>query len=139
MGITCADIGLIRAADFDLAQKGDLTEDQIRRVRATALVDSGASTLIVPRSLAGLLSLRTRDDVETEFTNGEILKAEVVGPLEVHFQNRIATVDAVVAEAETEVLLGAISMQRMDVLIDPKRERLMVNPSSPDRARLSLK
>ena len=30
-------------------------------------------------------------------------------------------------------------MQGMDVVIDPKRERLIVNPDSPDQARLLLK
>ena len=38
-----------------------------------------------------------------------------------------------------EVLLGAIPMQGMDVLMDPKRERLIVNPESPDVALMLLK
>ena len=139
MGITYADIELIRAADLILMQEGYLTEDQIRRVQVTALVDRGSSMLAIPRSLAGLLNLRKVDEVQTELANGEILPVDVVGPIEVRFQNRRATVDAVVIEAETEVLLGAIPMQGMDVMIDPKREQLIVNPDSPDKARLLLK
>jgi len=42
-------------------------------------------------------------------------------------------------EADTDVLLGAIPMQSMDVMIDPKREQLIVNPDSPDRAYMLLK
>lgn len=139
MGITYADIELTRAADLILVQEGYLSADQIRRVQVTALVDSGSSMLAIPRSLARLLDLRKRDEVQTELTNGDIRQAEVVGPIEVRFQNRRATVDAVVIEAETEVLLGAIPLQGMDVLIDPKWERLIVNPDSPDKARLLLK
>ena len=44
-----------------------------------------------------------------------------------------------VVPGEAEVLLGAIPMQSMDVLIDSKQERLIVNPKSPDRARTLLK
>jgi hypothetical protein len=139
MGITYADIELIRAADLILVQEDYLTEDQVRRVQVTALVDSDSSMLAVPRSLARLLSLRKVDEVQTELANGDILEADIAGSIEVRFQNRRATVDAVVIEAETEVLLGAIPMQGMDVIIDPKRERLMVNPDSPDQARLLLK
>lgn len=139
MGITYADIELTRAADLILVQEGYLSEDQIRRVPVTALVDSGASMLAIPRSLAQLLALRQVDEVQTELANGDIMTVAVVGPVEVRFQNRRATVDAIVIEAETEVLLGAIPMQGMDVMIDPKRERLIVNPESPDQARLLLK
>ena len=139
MGITYADIDLIRTADLRLVQVGDLTEDQSRRVQVTALVESCSSLLAIPRSLVRLLNLRKVDEVQTELANGEILQVDVVGPIEVRFQNRRATVDWVGIEAETEGLLGAIPMQGMDVMIDPKRERLMVNPDSPDKARLLLK
>jgi hypothetical protein len=32
----------------------------------------------------------------------------------------------------TEPLLGVIAMEGMDVVIDPKHQRLIVNPESPD-------
>jgi antitoxin component of MazEF toxin-antitoxin module len=95
--------------------------------------------LAIPRSLARMLNLRKMDEIQTELANGDILPVDVVGPVEVRFQNRKTLVNAVVIEAETEVLLGAIPMQGMDVMIDPKRERLIVNPDSPDKARLLLK
>ena len=139
MGITYADIELIRAADLILVQEGYLTEDQVCRVSVTALVDSGSSMLAIPRSLARMLNLRKMDEIQTELANGDIMQVDVVGPVEVRFQNRKTLVNAVVIEAETEVLLGAIPMQGMDVVIDPKRERLIVNPDSPDQARLLLK
>ena len=139
MGITYADIELIRAADLILVQEGYLSADQVRRVQVTALVDSGSSMLAIPRSLARMLNLRKMDEIQTELANSDIMQVDVVGPLEVRFQNRKTLVNAVVIEAETEVLLGAIPMQGMDVVFDPKRERLIVNPDSPDQARLLLK
>ena len=139
MGITYADIELIRGDDLALERAGYLKPSQVSRVQVSALVDSGASMLAISRSLARLLNLNKVDEVQTELAHGEVMQAEVVGPIEVRFANRRASVDAVVIEAETEVLLGAIPMQGMDVMIDPKCERLIVNPDSPNQARMLLK
>ena len=139
MGITYADIELIRGDDLALERAGYLKPSQVSRVQVSAFGDSGASMLAISRSLARLLNLNKVDEVQTELAHGEVMQAEVVGPIEVRFANRRASVDAVVIEAETEVLLGAIPMQGMDVMIDPKCERLIVNPDSPNQARMLLK
>jgi hypothetical protein len=63
----------------------------------------------------------------------------MVGPVDIHFANRSTTVRALVMLGEAEVLLGAIPIEGMDVIIDLKREQLLVNPKSPDRPNMSLK
>lgn len=53
----------------------------------------------------------------------------------------IRGVDLVLAQEipnSTRVLLGAIPMEAMNILIDSKRERLMVNLSSREMARMLL-
>lgn len=139
MGITYAEIELIRSDDLALLDEGYIQEDQIRRSTVRALVDSGASMLTIPESIKTQLNLRKVDDQQAELADGSIINVEVVGPVEVRFENRIAIVSALVIPGEAEVLLGAIPMQAMDVLIDPKQERLIVNPKSPDTARMLLK
>ncbi|WP_008316688.1 retroviral-like aspartic protease family protein [Leptolyngbya sp. PCC 6406] len=139
MGITYAEIELIRGDDLALERAGYLSADQVSRITVLALVDSGASMLTIPKSLSQRLNLSKLDQVQAELADGSIMEAEVVGPLEVRFQNRKALVEAIVVNADTDVLLGAIPMQRMDVLVDPKREQLIVNPSNPDTARMLLK
>jgi hypothetical protein len=39
-----------------------------------------------------------------------------------------------VLPGDSEVLLGVIPMEEMDVQIDPKRQELDVNPAHPDGA-----
>ncbi|MBW4538264.1 MAG: hypothetical protein KME43_03860 [Myxacorys chilensis ATA2-1-KO14] len=46
--------------------------------------------------------------------------------------------EGTVTPESKQVLLGAIPIEGMDVLIDPKRERLIVNPESPDIAKMML-
>jgi clan AA aspartic protease len=139
MGITYTEVELTRGADLVLAQEGYLEEDQIRRMKVLALVDSGASMMAVTESIKTLLALRKVDEMQAELADGSVIQLEVVGPVEVRFQNRRTTVNAMVVPDSADVLLGAIPMQGLDVLIDLKRERLIVNPESPDIARMLLK
>jgi clan AA aspartic protease len=139
MGITYAEVELVRSADLVLAEEGYISEDQIRRMKVLALVDSGASMMAVTESISQLLALRKIREMQAELADGSVIQLDVVGPVEVRFQNRAVNVDAMVVPDNSDVLLGAIPMQGMDVLVDPKRERLIVNPESPDMARMLLK
>ncbi len=138
MGLVYADIELIRGDDLALARAGYLSENQVRRCRVSAMVDSGATMLAIPEAVKKQLDLRTVNHLEAELADGSSVSLEVVGPVEVRFQNRRTSVEALVVPNATKTLLGAIPLEGMDVLIDPKRERLIVNPSSPDVARMLL-
>jgi clan AA aspartic protease len=138
MGLVYAEIELIRGADVILAQEGYLTESEIRRCTVSAMVDSGATMLAVPEFVKTQLNLRKVRSIEAELADGSSSAYEVVGPVEVRFANRQTTVEALVVPGATKVLLGAIPMEGMDVLIDPKRERLIVNPDSPEVAKMLL-
>jgi clan AA aspartic protease len=104
----------------------------------SAMVDSGATMLAVPEFVKTQLNLRKVRSIEAELADGSSSAYEVVGPVEVRFANRQTTVEALVVPGATKVLLGAIPMEGMDVLIDPKRERLIVNPDSPEVAKMLL-
>ncbi len=139
MGITYAEIELIRGDDLALVRAGYIPESEVRKVKILALVDSGASMLAITESIRRLLNLSKLDEMQAELADGSVTTLDIVGPLEVRFENRKTIVNAMVLPDEGEVLLGAIPMQGMDVLIDPKWEWLIVNPESPDVARMLLK
>jgi hypothetical protein len=139
MGLTYTEVELLRADDLALERAGYLSADQVNRIRVLTLVDSRASMLTLSRSLSQRLKLAKVDEVDAELATGDVMRADVVGPVEVRFQNRKTVVNAIVVEADTDVLLGAIPMQGMDVMVDPKREQLILNPDSPDKARMLLK
>ncbi|MGI0485581.1 clan AA aspartic protease [Pantanalinema rosaneae CENA516] len=138
MGLVYAEIELVRGDDLALVRAGYLSNEQIHRCTVSALVDSGATMLAIPEFIKTQLHLSPVSEIEAELANGASLKLEVVGPVEVRFANRRTTVEALVVPDSTKVLLGAIPMEGMDVLIDPKRERLIVNPDSPEVAKVLL-
>ena len=71
--------------------------------------------------------------------DGTVRELEVVGPVEVRFMNRMSTTNAMDPPDNSEVLLGAIPMEEMDVLIHPASQQLVVNPDHPNKAQMALK
>ena len=139
MGLTYAEIELISGDDLVLARRGYIEPENVKKITVNALVDSGAYMLAINESIKLQLDLPKLEEQIAELADGSQLKLEIVGPVEVRFENRSTTCRAMVLSGDTEVLLGAIPVEDMDVLIDPRQQRLIVNPASPYFAKKSLK
>lgn len=139
MGLVYAEIELISVDDLVLHRRGFMTEDQIKSLKVNALVDSGAYMLAINEHIKAQLDLPLLDKQIAQLADGREVELEVVGPVEIRFENRSTTVRAMVLPGDAEVLLGSIPMEDMDVLIDPKQQRMVVNPANPYIAKKSLK
>ena len=139
MGLTYADITLANGTDADLAQSGHLEKDSVRKMEVTALVDSGAYMLIIDESLKAQLGLNVKETREIELADGSRSECDIVGPVDLVFKNRSSTCRALVLPGATEVLLGAIPLEDLDVLIDPKTQQLIVHPLRPYLAGTKVK
>lgn len=139
MGIIFADIELVRTADLILQQEGVITADKVRRMKVRALVDTGAFMLAINEKIKAELDLRKVDEQSVILGDGTRRTVDVVGPIELRFQNRRCTLDALVLPNNNDVLIGALPLEELDVLIDPRKQTIVVNPESPDRASSILK
>lgn len=139
MGLIYAEIDLISVDDIVLHRRGFIKESDIKQVRVNALVDSGAYMLAINENVKAQLDLPLIEKQFSRLADESLLELEVVGPVEVRFENRSTTVRAIVLPGNAEVLLGAIPMEDMDVLIDPKKQKLVVNPEHPYVATKHLK
>jgi len=119
-------MGLVHA---DLTLKNPRTGSEMQ-VRAT--VDSGALLLCIPQHVALQLQLEELEKREVTLADGKRQLVPYVGPVQVQFANRLCFTGALVLGDET--LLGAVPMEDLDVLIDTARQRLIVNPDSPNIA-----
>jgi clan AA aspartic protease len=138
MGNVYAEIELINGEDLMDARRHRIGEEEIRRMRVTMLVDSGAYMLTINENIQAYLQLPLRERKRCEIADGRIVECDVVGPVDVLFANRRTACAAFVLPGDSEPLLGAIPMEEMDVLIDMKRQELVVNPKHPDGAVLRL-
>jgi len=140
MGPVKADIELWNAIDLGMSRSKKLDEEFLRKVSVNALVDTGAYYLCINQDIATQLGLPLIEKKLAEMADGNIKEFDIVGPIEVRFRNRKTTVDAMVMPGgTTEVLLGAIPLEGMDVLIHPLKQELIVNPAHPYIAQFSLK
>ena len=139
MGLVYADIELINAVDFENARRHIIGEEEIRSMRLTMLVDSGAYMMAINETIQSQLDLPFVEMRRVQVADSRVVEYEVVGPVHVRFANRKATCNAFVLPGDSEPLLGAIPMEEMDVLIHPLRQELIVNPMHPNYAVLKMK
>jgi len=115
----------------------NLLRGDLAPVNIDALVDSGAINLCIPEIVQRELGLEIVRQRVVQMADGSLVECGVVEPVSVRFENRRTTTTALVIG--DEVLLGAIPMQDMDVLIDPRNERLIVPPERPNFALSKVK
>ena len=134
MGVFTEEIVLTNERDEILAAEGLVRGHGVRRATVSALVDSGATMLVIPETLRQELGLGLADRKLIGLADGSVLECDVVGPVRVEFQGRKSVGSAIVVPGRANVLLGALQMEEMDLLVDPLLRRLIPNPRSPERA-----
>ncbi|MCB2263931.1 MAG: clan AA aspartic protease [Candidatus Thiosymbion ectosymbiont of Robbea hypermnestra] len=108
----------------------NLINDQSMEINA--LVDTGATFLCVTEEIAlqlGFDLTEARQQVVT-LADGHQYKVPKIAPIEVAFGNRSYVTEAVVIGDES--LLGALPLEAMDLVVDPRQQRLIANPKHPN-------
>ena len=139
MGLIYADIELINGGDLEMVRRKLMDQDEVKRMRVTALVDTGSLMLAINENIQEQLQFSVVEKRKAQMANGSIIECEVVAPVEIRFKNRQTTCRAMVLPGDSEVLLGAIPLEDMDVLIDAQRQELIVNPDHPYFAQMKMK
>lgn len=139
MGYIYAEIQITNEDHLALNRHGYLPQEEIKRVTCRALVDSGAWDLVLTEDVQKRLNLPVLDRTAVKMADETWLDVDVVGPVEVRFEDHSTTVTAIVLPGTSEVLLGAFPLQGLDAFIDAKRERLLVHPDSPDNPKLYIR
>ncbi len=106
-------------------------------MKVNSLVDSGAYMLVIPEHVKLQLGLEVVEQREVELADGKTNLRDVACPVEIRFANRRAVSNAFVMG--NEVLLGAIPMEELDVVIDTRNQKLIVNPENPTMPKMKIK
>jgi predicted aspartyl protease len=112
---------------FDVA-KGNLTPDKIRSIEVSnALVDTGATGLMIPKRFIqqlGLRHIRTRQARGI----GGIVPLPIYSAVRLTIQGRDCSVDVNEISDDLPVLIGQIPLEALDWVVDSKNQRLIGNP-----------
>ena len=139
MGLIYAEIELINGNDLALVLSKVIEPGKVKRIKVNALVDTGSYMLAINDNIQAQLQLPVVEKRKAKLANDNLVECDVVAPVEVRFKNRQTTCRAIVLPGDTEPLLGAIPLDDMDVLIDPLRRQLIVNPDHPYFAVMTMK
>ena len=139
MGLVYAEVELINAEDLALARKFYIGEDEIKRMYVTGLVDTGSYMLCINESIQAQMQFPIMEKRIGQMANGDRIECDVVSQVELRFKNRRTICNAMILPGDSEVLIGAIPLEDMDVLIHPLRQELIVNPEHPYFAQMKLK
>ncbi len=139
MGLIFADLELLSAEDKALVRKGYMKKEDVKIEKVRALVDTGAYMMCINEHIKAQLDLPFVKSTEAELADGKIQSVEVVGPLIVNFKNRTTSCNAIVMPGNAEVLLGAIPMEELDVVLNPLKQTIEVNPDSPYMGKTIIK
>ena len=101
---------------------------EVDPVEVEALADSGALHLCIPEHVKIRLRQEGIDCKEVTLADGSRKVVQYVGPIELHFKNRVGFAGALVMG--DQVLLGAIPMEDMDLVIIPKTRTLAVRTAA---------
>jgi clan AA aspartic protease len=121
MGIVTARLQLTNPRDPSLAP-----------IEVEALADTGSVFLCIPEHVRLQLKLEPQENREVTLADGSRVSYPYVGPVILRFKNRTGFVGALVLG--DQVLLGAIPMEDMDLVVNPRDRTVDVNPASPNIA-----
>ena len=139
MGYVHAEIELINAGDVEQNYRGLLPENEIRSVTTTALVDTGAWDLVINEEIRQRLNLRVVGKQPVKLADETIVEVDIVGSIWIRFEDRRSITTAIVLPGTSEVLLGAYTLEGLDAFVDPKRQKLILNPKTPGNPTLYIR
>ena len=111
------------------AERGRITVNDVRRIEiADALVDTGATTLALPTRMIHQLGLTKSYEKSATSTQG-IGKVSVYGAVRLTLMNRPCVVEVMEVPDSVPALIGQIPLEMLDLVVDPRGQRLIGNPA----------
>src|SRR5262249_42579549 len=138
MGRVHAHVKLTNHADLQFVRRGVVPVESVKTIQIEALVDTGATMLLLPADVVAELGLVHERMRNVRYADGRIEQIPWVGGVRLEVLGREMVCDALVAPAGTTALLGQIQLEELDLIVDSKSRELRVNPASPDAPLLDL-
>jgi clan AA aspartic protease len=110
-----------------------LTNTYLRKsVVVRAIVDTGTTHMIVTAGIARELGFDLEETSTYSLTVADTRRVRVprIQPVEIRFLDRTYLTEAAVLG--DECLMGVLPLEAMDLVVDPKLQRVTPNPAHPD-------
>lgn len=106
--------------------------DPTNSIEVEAVIDTGATMIVLPQNIVNKLKLRKIREVKVRYANNSIESKSIYGVVTIEIKGRTGNFD-VLAEAEgSQPLIGQVVLEVLDLVVDPKTRTLIPNPASPE-------
>jgi len=138
MGKVFATLTIINRADQILAEAGVRSEEDIRSITLkNVLVDTGATTLCLPKDAIAQLGLKLLKEVDVATAMG-IGKARIFRDATLSIFDREGTFECLELPGGKDALLGVIPLEALGLEIDLQNQILKPLPISPTETYLTI-
>ncbi len=132
VGPFSVDLEIANNDDRALARRGLLPAKQVRRQRISGVVDSGAAMLVLPQAVVKSLGLPLGGKINVRYADGRRAQRREAEGAHITLQGRQGTFDAIIEPKRKNALIGAMVLERLDLLVDCQHQRLMArDPRGP--------
>ncbi len=131
MGEIRVRVKLTNAVDEALVRRGQLAADQVRLYETEAVIDTGAVRCALPSFVADQLGLDRVARYVAQYADGRLEEVDLTEGFVLEVLGRRTTEEALVLG--DEVLIGQTALEKLDLLADCQRQRLVPNPAHPDQ------
>lgn len=125
MGKLIVKAKLTNSTDLDNVQRGLIPESEVRRLEVEGIVDKGAVMLSLPKNFVAALGLRTIEYRRVRYANGKPDRRPVAGVILIEIQGRQTSVDCLVQDTGSPVLIGQVPLELMDWAGHPQTQCLI--------------
>jgi clan AA aspartic protease len=107
-------------------------------VEVEALIDTGATSVVLPKDLVNKLGLRKVGETKVRYANNKVETKSIYRAVIVEILGRSSTFDVICEEEGSQPIVGQVVLEMLDLLVDPKSRKVIPNPASPDIPMLDL-
>ena len=125
MGHVNTQITLKNIYDIKQAKEGNLPENKIRQATVDVMVDTGATMLVINEQLFERLGLGVIGERKITLANDAKEICKLTEAVEINWEDRSFITPAVVVKDASDILLGALPLEGMDLMVDTVNQRLV--------------
>jgi predicted aspartyl protease len=127
MGKTIEKIKIANYVDAIKANEKLIPENSIRKIELEAVVDTGATYVCIGRKDIETLGLQFHKIVKIKTANGDA-KRRLFRGAEIELKGRSFAMDILENDENTPPLIGYLLLEALDLVVDPRKHKVIPNP-----------
>jgi len=109
-----------------------------KSVEVEAVIDTGATMVVLPKDIVDALGLRKVREVKVRYANKKVETKPIYGVVTIELKGRSANLDVLVEEKGSQPLIGQVLLGLLDLIVEPRTRKLIPNPASPEMPMMEI-